>query len=223
MSKTKDNTKIEQSLIFMILLTFSGGFINAYTFFVRGGVFVSMHTGNMAKAGIAMYEKNIADFLGAIIPIIGCTIGAIIYQLVKAKIKHKSVYFQNQVSLWVELIALFSVAFIPVGMFNEAIAFYLAIATGYQLSTFRHYEGAVHNTTICTGNIRSLGQHIGDCIVNRDSETIISTAKYFILLFSFTFGTFTAGLLSIPLGGYGILVICAILLYLSFMLKKSNY
>ena len=50
--------KVDESLIFMGLLTFIGGFINAYAFFTRGQAFVSMHTGNMAKIGLSLYQND---------------------------------------------------------------------------------------------------------------------------------------------------------------------
>lgn len=87
----KEDLKIEERLIFMGILTFVGGFLNAYAFFVRGGAFVSLHTGNMVKVGISIYEKDSILFYSAIVPIIGCLIGAIIAQLLKNFLKEKKV------------------------------------------------------------------------------------------------------------------------------------
>lgn len=36
----------------MLLLTLLSGYLNAYTYATRGGIFANMHTGNMTKLGI---------------------------------------------------------------------------------------------------------------------------------------------------------------------------
>ena len=43
------NKKNLVSLITALLLTFAGGFVDAYTFIYRGGVFATMQTGNLIK------------------------------------------------------------------------------------------------------------------------------------------------------------------------------
>ena len=40
---------ISESTAFMVMLTLLSGYLNAYTYATRGGIFANMHTGNMSK------------------------------------------------------------------------------------------------------------------------------------------------------------------------------
>ena len=51
---------ISESTAFMLLLTLLSGYLNAYTYATRGGIFANMHTGNMTKLGIGLASGNVA-------------------------------------------------------------------------------------------------------------------------------------------------------------------
>ncbi len=218
--------RVEQSFRFIFLITFLGGFINSYSFFVRGGLFVSMHTGNLARMGIAVYQNNMIDLWAALMPVIGCLIGCTIAQIIKHHVQKKSDFFQYQLSVFVEFVALFIAVFIPLTVSNSLVCFFLATTTGYQLSTFRTFEGAGHNTTIASGNIRTLGHHIGDCIVQKDAHSFFITFKYFFAVISFPIGAAFGAYLSNIYGQYAIAFGCFILIAVSMILylaEKRKY
>lgn len=215
-------TKVDESLIFMGLLTFIGGFINAYAFFTRGQAFVSMHTGNMAKIGLSLYQNDFNMLISSIVPITGCLLGAILAQLLKFSLKEYEVPKLQKALLFVELIVLLGVGFISTSFSNNAVNFLLSVITTFQLSNFRKYNGNVHNSTIATGNLRSLGAHIGDIFIKKDSASFKVASKYFILVFSFPVGIFFGGVLSTLCGIYAIWFCCIILLFLVCLINFEN-
>ncbi|BBA51201.1 YoaK family protein [uncultured Fusobacterium sp.] len=214
--------KVDESLIFMGLLTFIGGFINAYAFFTRGQAFVSMHTGNMAKIGLSLYQNDFNMLISSIVPISGCLLGAIFAQLLKFTLKEYEIPKLQKALLLTELIILLGVGFISTSFSNNIVNFLLSVITTFQLSNFRKYNGNVHNSTIATGNLRSLGAHIGDVLIKKDVESFKIASKYFILVFSFPVGIFFGGLLSTLCGIYAIWFCCIILLFLASLIKYEN-
>ena len=121
--------------------------------------------------------------------------------------------------LLAELIVLLGVGFISTSSSNNAVNFLLSVITTFQLSNFRKYNGNVHNSTIATGNLRTLGAHIGDIFIKKDSAKVAS--KYFILVFSFPVGIFFGGLLSTLCGIYAIWFCCIILLFLAYLVNSE--
>lgn len=214
--------KIDESLIFMVLLTFIGGFVNAYAFFTRGQAFVSMHTGNMAKIGLSLYQSDFSMFISSIVPIFGCLLGAILAQLMKFALKEYEVPKLQKALLLAEFLVLLGIGFISTSFSNNIVNFLLSVITTFQLSNFRKYNGNVHNTTIETGNLRSLGAYIGDILIKKDSESFKIAFKYFILVFSFPVGIIFGGFLSTLCGIYAIWFCCIILLFLSFLIKHEH-
>lgn len=211
--------KVDESLIFMGLLTFIGGFVNAYAFFTRGQAFVSMHTGNMAKIGLSLYQSDFNMFISSIVPIFGCLLGAVLAQIMKFVLKEYEVSKLQKTLLLTELAVLLGIGFISTSFSNNIVNFLLSVITTFQLSNFRKYNGNVHNSTIETGNLRSLGAHIGDILIKKDSESFKIAFKYFILVFSFPVGIIFGGFLSTFCGIYAIWFCCLILLFLSSLIK----
>ena len=50
--------RISEMLLTGILLTAVGGFLDAYTYLVRGGVFANGQTGNLVLLGIRLANRN---------------------------------------------------------------------------------------------------------------------------------------------------------------------
>ncbi len=191
--ENKKKPILEETLLFMGAMTLLGGFINAYSFFERGQAFVSMHTGNMAKMGLSLYLRDKSMFLAALLPICGSVLGAAAYQIIRYRMREKPPLLLKKGSILVELVMLTAVSFAPKTISDNLVNWALSVATGFQLSTFRTYAGAAHNTTICTGNLRTLGQKIGDLICLRNRESAKKAGQYFCLLFSFPLGAFLGG------------------------------
>lgn len=212
----KEEIKAEETFGFMLLLTFVGGYSNAYSYFTRGGAFVSFHTGNMAKLGIAAVTGDSTMFLACVVPICGGLLGAILAQLVKTYLSRQSMLLWQKTALLIELTALFIVGFLPQSVPDNAVNFFLSIILMFQLSNFRKYEGNVHNSTIETGNLRTFGQYCGDILIKRNLASAKKAGTYFIMVFSFPLGTLVGGFFSLWTGRSAIWLCCVLLAVLAF-------
>lgn len=215
-------SKFEESLPFMVILTFIGGFINAYSFFTRGGAFVSFHTGNIMRVGIAAATLDLAMFGSSIIPILGAFLGAILAQLFKAILSKRSIHFWQLAALITEFAAFLVVGFIPESYPHTAVNFSLSLIIMFQLSNFRTLNGAAHNTTIETGNLRTLGQHCGNILLNRNLPSLKVACQYAVAFLAFPFGALIGGLLSSVFHIHSIWFCCVLLFILWFCLWEHS-
>lgn len=204
----------EDSLAFMRCLTFIGGFLNAYSYFTRGGVFVTFHTGNLVRTGLSIVEKNPTQFWSSLTPIIAGFIGATIALLLKNKIVSEN-NFHKKIIL-IEIITLFTIGFMWSGVFNGVINFILSMLAMLQLSSFRKVKGIVHNSTIMTGNLRTTAQYFTLVLVNRDRKSISEFISYFINFLSFPLGVIVGGVLCIFVGNFAVWL-CALILLILFL------
>lgn len=198
--KTETNIKAEETLLFMALLTFTGGFINAYSFFERGGAFVSFHTGNMVRMGIFMGQQNWAGLASVVTPIMGCLLGVILANLLKAFCSKHPPHTWQMLSLLIQAAVFLFVGFLPQTVSHNGVNWVLSVVTGFQLNNFRLYEGSVHNTTIATGNLRTFGQHLTELMLKRSGIALRKMVQSFLLVFSFPFGALLGTLLCPALG-----------------------
>jgi uncharacterized membrane protein YoaK (UPF0700 family) len=62
-------------LWFALLLTLTNGFMDAHTYYVRGGVFANVQTGNVIFFAIDMSERKITAAMAHVWPILAFMVG----------------------------------------------------------------------------------------------------------------------------------------------------
>lgn len=195
--------KLVESTIFMAGMTALGGFCNAYTYMTRGGVFANAHTANMAKLGIALATLDWHNAFAAFVPILGCLLGSVLCEMVKDRLGDSPFWLGGHwhiKAMLMELLALFIVGWIPITAPDMFVTAFMSFVTGFQLNLFRNWKGGGHNTTICTGNLRTMSQLLYKALVLRDIYTVIRLLHYTGLLFSFALGAVVCTLLSLAVG-----------------------
>ena len=107
-----------------------------------------------------------------LIPISGNIVGAFLAELLRRSCTTRHPLIWQKVSISSEIIALFIIGFLPVSLPNILINWFLSVNAGFQLSNFRSCEGTVHNTTICTGNLRTVGQYLCTAVITREKSAV---------------------------------------------------
>ena len=186
--------------IFMMIITFVGGYMNGYTYITRHNILANMHTANMSKLGINIALGNWLDALSYFLPIIACILGATFSQLIKAIIV--TLNFKGDwrnYGLILESIALFFIGLIPIYCPDVIVTNLVSFFMGYQLCLFRNCLGIPFNTTICTGNIRNIGQLLFNALDEETRESIKKLITFTLLTFSFAIGAIPGTLISLAI------------------------
>lgn len=84
---------------------------------------------------------------------------------------------------------------------------------GYQLCLFRTCLGVPFNTTICTGNIRSVGLFLFDALDIENKESFKKLITFTVLTFSFAIGAIPGTLISLALSVKAVWI-CSFILFL---------
>ncbi len=221
MSVNQQVVPFHEKLVFMMTVTGTAGFINAYSSLLHGGDFVTMHTGNMTRMGLSFAEGDIIGGLLSLLAICSCLFGVLLHEVVKNRIVSNNLGGSWQkYALMVEVLMLVPVPFLaPLG--NTIVNSYLAIVGGYHFCVFVKWEFGGHNISVSTGNLRTLGQFFFKAVTD-SKGSLKTTFKYFLLTFSFPLGTFLGALIIGELAGYAIWVLAAFLLLFNIMLFKSE-
>src|SRR3954470_17676719 len=70
-----NDTERTRTLWFALLLTLTNGFMDAHTFYVRGGVFANVQTGNVIFFAIDLSERKLAAAMAHVWPILAFVVG----------------------------------------------------------------------------------------------------------------------------------------------------
>lgn len=210
----------EDSYAFMRALTFIGGFLNAYSFFARGGAFVSFHTGNLVRIGLSIVLNDSVQFWNCFIPVVGGFIGVVIATIIRDRINRDELF--NRAIIIIEIITLFIVGCIWTNSIDHIINFSLSLLAMFQLSSFRKSKNLVHNTTIMTGNLRTLAQLFTNMFLERNKNSVTEFIAYLITFLSFIFGVIIGGISSLAIDKVAIWI-CALILSLLLFCNKENF
>lgn len=219
MKKTK--AQLSDSVLFLFLMTVVGGFLDVYTFVTRGGVFANTQTTNLAKLGIELSLLNWSGVLDCLYPVLGCIAGAMAAEHVKKFKTAQKPAGWHLVILTVQGIVLLIVGFVPDTVPHVLVNVSLSFITSFQLSAFRTLEGKPCNTTICTGNTRSVGQYLYAAIDKRTSQATKQFVKFSCVVFSFSLGAAIGALSSRVAGVKAVWVCCVIIAFLIAIIIRS--
>ena len=213
------NNKIKQKVppwekpIFIMIVTIVGGYMNGYTYITRHHILANMHTANMSKLGINIALGQWQGALSYFIPIVACILGAAFSELVKALLViHKFKGDWRKLALILEAIALFFIGLIPTSFPDIIVTNLVSFFMGYQLCLFRECLGIAFNTTICTGNIRNVGQLLYSALDEKSKDSIRKLIIFTCLTFSFALGAIPGTLISIAISTKAVWICSFILL-----------
>ena len=81
--------EMAESVIMALLLALVGGFLDAYTYVLRGGVFATMQTGNMILLVINGFNLNWTKCFSYLIPLLVFAVGSVLSEIIKDVFKKK--------------------------------------------------------------------------------------------------------------------------------------
>ena len=112
-NKTQKVPPFEKPL-FIMIITFVGGYMNGYTYITRNNILANMHTANMSKLGINIALGEWLEALHYFIPIVTCILGAAFSKLIETILINFNFKGDwRKFALILEGVALFLIGLIP--------------------------------------------------------------------------------------------------------------
>lgn len=226
--ETKQQAKVQSSEAMRVglLLALSGGFLDAYTYLVRGHVFANAQTGNIVMLGVDIAQGNWLGVGRYLLPILAFVAGVVLAGTIRTRGKARpgGVLHWRQKVLVIELVVLAAVGFMPVAEgWNTAANICVSFVCAMQVQSFRKVHGKAYVTTMCTGNLRSGTELLMQYIQTGDRMQLRHMFNYYGVILAFVLGAAVSALASGPLGGRAIWLSCAVLLVVLKMLFAGEW
>lgn len=222
--KVKDNRlRISETLLVGILLTVTGGFLDAYTYLFRGGVFANGQTGNLVLLGISLAERDFQRAFYYVLPICAFLLGVFLTENIHRRFSNTSFIKWRHIILLLEILLLFICIFIPAGTMDSVVNIIISYICALQTQAFRSLRGLSYISVMCTGNLRSGIQELCTYIQSRDQQHLMNFRHYFVIVAGFIAGALAGSLLIRKLEQFALvlpIVLLGIVLLL-LLLKKQ--
>ena len=151
-----------------------GGFLEAYTYVTRDGVFANAQTGNIARMGLNLAQGNILLRLRYLIPVIAFMAGVTL-SLQLRRLRQD----WERVILLLEIALLFLVGLIPTGSLNMLATVTVSFVCALQVESFRKFGENAFASTMCTGNLRIATEHLNRYFADKSRTELNTALQYY--------------------------------------------
>ncbi|SFR93256.1 YoaK family protein [Anaeromicropila populeti] len=213
--------KMSESLYTAFLLAIVGGFLDAYSYIVRGHVFANAQTGNIVLLALNLAKSNFSLAFYYLIPILAFITGTLTTEILKYLFYKNRFIHWRQIILLVEVLFLIIVSFLPNGSMNSFANIILSFVCSMQVQSFRKINGNSYATTMCTGNLRSGTEQLFSFLLTKEKAHVYKCFSYFGVIVFFLLGAYVGSFLISYFGIKSILFCCILLMAVCILLSPS--
>lgn len=177
----------EKTWVFALLMAV-GGYLGAFTYVLRGGVFCNAQTGNLVLLGLALGEGNWSRVLYLIFPITAYFLGAVVSEAIAGPIKKFRLIRWDTLFIIIEVIAIIILGLIPESAPYQITQITVNFICSMQYNTFRQAQGIPMATTFCTNHLRQLAIWFTKFVKHRTRPELMRFLSHLLMLAVFVAG-----------------------------------
>lgn len=197
----------------------SGGFMGAYSYFLKGGVFANAETANLLILALNIAEGDLDGAVAVLIPISTFFIGSFFSQMFIEKLKSKWI----TILLAAEIMLLLFLSLLPSDTPYTVYHVVIALISSMQFNSFREARGVALSTLFCTAHLRGFGSSLYTAISTKDRKILKRSFYHGGLILTFVTGGVLCALLGSILGTFSIAVSTLPLLFvLQEVIRKEK-
>lgn len=183
-----------QSKRLALFLTFCAGYVDAYTFIVRGNTLVAGQTGNVVFLSVGLIQQNVSDASAKAMTLLSFMMGVFLLTLYKEKLR---IVKKPILSLIPLAVLSLIIGFVPQTVENIYLVPPLAFCMGLVTTAFGEVSGIAYNNAFMTGNIKRTMLAFGDYFRTKHTPFLREGLIFVSLLSSFVFGVVFSAYLTI--------------------------
>jgi uncharacterized membrane protein YoaK (UPF0700 family) len=206
-----DDTERSRTLWFALLLTLTNGFMDAHTFFVRGGVFANVQTGNVIFFAIDVSEAKVSAAMAHFWPILAFLVGVSVAAYIKSGRVERFLPYPLRWTMAVQVVTLAVIGFVPVSVAHSYVTVPIAFLAAIQMGLFRNIGDVAYLPVATTGNLMRFVETGYDGLVEKKAVSRRACGIYGTLILAFAGGALIGAFASRAWGGHAIWLAAGVL------------
>lgn len=191
-----DEERIRERLHTYMLLMVSGGFMGAYSYVMKGGVFANAETANCLLLAMSIANGDWHRAFVLIFPISTYMIGSFVSELFIIKVGRNHMLTWETILVLAEMIIIFIVGCIPAAAPFVLSHILITFVSSMQFNTFRRSKGVVMSTVFCTAHLRQAGVMLAEGLIYKDKPKLKVFTYHLTMILCFLIGVFICVVLS---------------------------
>ncbi len=175
-------------MLIAVNLSLIGGFLDAYTYVLKGGVFANAQTGNVVLLSLSLLRHGEADIMKYLLPVIFFCCGILFAEAIRTM---KILQIRNRKSISVLAVEALIIVLIFLGtdrLSNFVVTCLISFLAALQVRTFNKIYGSNFASTMVTGNLRTTMESLFSFITTRDRKAGFKVLIYLGVIISFGCG-----------------------------------
>ena len=205
--------QMSEAFFLSVVLAFSGGFQDAYTYTVRDHVYANAQTGNVVMMSTHLMTGAWQEGLRYLFPLLAFALGVFfaehIHQFVEQK---RGRIHWRQYVVAVEAVIMLAVGFMGQNL-NLLANCLVSFTCAMQVQAFRTVHGYAYASTMCIGNLRGCMSSFAKYFHTHDAACLVRSRYYLGVIIAFSIGAGVGGNLCPRLGEQSIWICCALLAF----------
>jgi uncharacterized membrane protein YoaK (UPF0700 family) len=188
------------TLRFAVLLTATNGFLDAYTYITRDGVFANVQTANVIFGAMAVSGQHWGDALGRLWPILAFFAGVLTSSHIKSRTSSKLLRHPLRWVMASQSAALAVIGFVPTSVSPSLVTIPLSYLAANQVGLFRNVGEVPYMPIATTGNLMRLAEAGYTGFVDGQPDSRKAFRIYAVLIATFAAGAAIGALASFHWG-----------------------
>jgi uncharacterized membrane protein YoaK (UPF0700 family) len=185
--------------------------MDAHTFFVRGGVFANVQTGNVILFAIDLSARELAAAMAHVWPILAFIVGVALASHIKSGRVERVVTHPLRWTMVVQVVALVVIGFVPVTVAHSYVTVPIAFLAAVQMGLFRNIGDLAYLPVATTGNLMRFVETGYDGLVERQAASRRACGIYGTVILAFAGGALIGAVASRAWGAHAIWLAAGIL------------
>ncbi len=204
-------TRTTTTLRFALMLTAANGFLDAYTYLARGGVFANVQTANVIFFALNTSQGKLSSALAHVWPILAFFAGVALASHLKSGRVDRYLAHPLRWAMLLQATVLFIIGFVPTTVAHSYVTVPISFVAAIQIGLFRNIGGFVYLPVATTGNLMRLVEAGYTGFVDHDATSRRAFGTYAALTAAFTGGAVVGAFATHAWSGHAIWLPAAML------------
>jgi len=182
------DTERTRTVWFALLLTVTNGFLDAYTYFTRGGVFANVQTGNVIFFAIDVSERKVAAAWAHVWPMFAFIAGVAVAAHIKSGRVERILPRSLRWTITIQVLALAVIGFVPATVPHSYVTVPISFLAATQIGLFRNIGDLNYMPVATTGNMMRFVEAGYDGLVEKHIPSRRACAIYGAVILTFASG-----------------------------------
>ena len=212
--------KLYDNIVIGVCLSLVCGFLDAYSYLLKGRVFANAQTGNVVLLFISAANRELYKSHKYIIPIVTFAFGIFISEFLKNK--HYAKNYTRMITVLIfEVLVIAAIGLTGSYFRHDIINSVISFIAALQVANFDKVDGNPIATTMITGNLKSSMINFAKYRTTKDIKYLHSSFKYFLIIASFGIGV-SIGFIAIKYYAEKSILLCELFIIIAFVMLQRE-